>query len=203
MKTKTPNLKFYKGKSGKHRWRLKHGNGKVLSASSQGFTRRAGAIRNFVSTRIAMNAIMVNLFRGARGAAAVAAAAIVLIGCAHQLDRGADPLVVRVEQASTTGKAAFDLVLNIDHADRGFWRTNAPAFHQFCAWLREPQMTTATVNSTPVTLPRCSAMLWSLDQTKIAYKHGLESSNRLWTALLLVNETAKQAEAWRTITKGK
>lgn len=118
------------------------------------------------------------------------------LGCAH-LAPGADPLVVRVEQTQTTAKGAFDLVLKFDHANRPYWRTNAPAFHDFCEWLRVPTTTTAGVS-----LPRCSAMLWTLDSVKVAYKAGSASSNALVTALATVTEAANQANAWLTITKG-
>lgn len=113
-----------------------------------------------------------------------------LYGCAP-LQPGADPLVVRVEQTQTTAKGAFDLVLNVDQANREFYRTNAAAFHSFCEWLRVP---------TPVSgggvLPRASAMLWTLDAEKLAYKAGSASSNNLVLVWTMVQTNVTQAQTW-------
>lgn len=117
--------------------------------------------------------------------------------CKH-LDSGADPLVVRVEQVQTTAKGAFDLVLNIDNANRNFYRTNVAGFHNFCEWLRVP-----TPTSDGGTLPRASAMLWSLDAEKLAYKTGTATSNSVVTALNVVIETANQATVWAQAVKIK
>ena len=114
------------------------------------------------------------------------------LGCAS-LAPGADPIVVRTEQAETTAKSTFDLVLNVDQADRGFWRTNAPAFHGFCEWLRVP--TPAGTNI----LPRCSAMIWSADMVKQSYKAGAASSNTLYTVVVTLESAITQACAWTTI----
>jgi hypothetical protein len=110
------------------------------------------------------------------------------------LQPGADPLIVRTEQTETIAKAAFDTVLNFDNSQRDFWRTNAPAFHQFCEWLRQPQ----TVEVTN-TLPRASAMLVSLDDVKLAYKSSTVSSNTLAEALATVQAAVGQAQSWMTI----
>src|SRR5688572_19337335 len=64
-----------------------------------------------------------------------------LSGCAS-IKPGNDPLVVNVERAETIAKSTFDLVLNVDHTDREFWKAKAPAFHDFCNWLRQPQIVT-------------------------------------------------------------
>lgn len=110
------------------------------------------------------------------------------------LDPGADPLVVRVEQASTLGKQTVQTLFNIDHADRGFWKTNAPAFHNFVNGLRQPQVIEGTN-----TLPRGYAILWSLQDVKNDYKLNRASSNQLWTALQTVQSVLNEAGPWLSI----
>lgn len=125
----------------------------------------------------------------------VAACTALFFGCAN-IQPGEDPLVVRCEQTEATAKASFDMVLNIDHADRGFWKTNAPAFHSFCEWLRQPQV----VNQTNE-LPRASAMIWSLNNVKVNYQIGRQTSNDVVTALLTLQGAVNEAQAWVTVTK--
>ena len=116
------------------------------------------------------------------------------IGCAT-LKPGADPLVVRTEQALTMGKSSFDLVVLFDHANRPFWATNAPAFHAFAEWLRQPQPVPEITN----TLPRAAAMLYSLDVIKRDYQASKASSNYLWSALVTFESAANQASAWLVV----
>ena len=42
-------LTFYKDKKGEHRWRLKAGNKKIILASSEGFSSKQNAEKNFIS----------------------------------------------------------------------------------------------------------------------------------------------------------
>lgn len=121
-----------------------------------------------------------------------------LPGCAH-LQPGADPLIVRTEQLQTVATSSFDLVLQTDQLDRGFWSTKAPAFHNFCEWLRQPQSVPGLANP----LQRDLAMLWNLDQVKLAYKSSKVSSNALLEAIATVESAANQAAAWITITTNK
>lgn len=107
---------------------------------------------------------------------------------------GNDPLVVRAEQVQAGAIASFDLVLNVDQANRGFWRTNAPGFHQFCEWLRAPQV----VNITN-TAPRGVALVLSLQQVKADYKAARASSNLLAVAMGTLSSAVNQAQAWLTI----
>jgi hypothetical protein len=127
----------------------------------------------------------------------IALAEICFLGCVA-LEKGADPLVVRVEQTETTAKATFDLILKVDHLDRGFWRTNAPAFHNFCEWLRQPQPVWKTN-----TLPRASAMLAGVNDIKLEYKAARASSNAVMTALATLQETLNQASAWSAIVTNR
>jgi regulator of protease activity HflC (stomatin/prohibitin superfamily) len=120
----------------------------------------------------------------------VVAVLVWVSGCA-QLRPGQDPLVVRAEQVEATAKATFDLVLNIDHSDRGFWRTNAPAFHSFCEWLRQPQIVWVTN-----VLPRASAMIANLDNVKQDYVWARQGSNALITALVVLQSASTEAGGW-------
>jgi hypothetical protein len=113
-----------------------------------------------------------------------------ILGCVP-LQPGADPLIVRCEQAETIAKTSFDGVLSIDNSQRDFYRTSAPAFHNFCEWLRQPQ----TVEVTN-TLPRATAMIVSLDDVKLAYKGARASSNDVWIALQTLTSAMGQANAW-------
>lgn len=120
-----------------------------------------------------------------------------LIGCGT-LQKGEDPLVVRAEQTAALSKSTFDLVLRVDHLDRGFWRTNAPAFHNFCEWLRQPQPIWKTN-----TLPRASAMIAGLNNVKLEYKAARASSNDVLTALLTVQSALNEASAWSAIVTNR
>lgn len=123
-----------------------------------------------------------------------------LVACAH-LQPGADPLVVRVEQGLTGAKATFDMVLHVDNADRGFWRTNAPAFHNFCSWLRTPMPYTAPDFLTFTNMPRASLMQLNVQDLKLAYKASRTSgnSNALWTAWTVLDTSLNQASSWQLI----
>lgn len=116
-----------------------------------------------------------------------------VFGCAA-LQPGQDPIVVRCEQLETTAQGGFDLVLNIDNANRALVATNIPAFHGFCEWLRQPQTVEITNR-----LPRASAMLVSLDDIKLAYKASTISSNSLIEAMATVQATLNQAQSWATV----
>lgn len=118
-----------------------------------------------------------------------------LAGCAH-LAPGADPLVVRVEQSEQSAKATFDLLLSTDNANRPFWATNAPQFHQLCEWFRQPQPVSPIGTNAPGRLPRAAAIIWSLDSIKQDYKAGRSSSNAVMSALILLNSSAAQAATW-------
>ena len=120
-----------------------------------------------------------------------------LVGCAH-IQPGNDPLVVNVERAETMAKTSFDQVLAIDNSQRAFYASNAPAFHQFCEKLRQPQSVAdiTSTNGAFVTLPRCSAMLLSLDNVKLEYKAGRAGSNEVNTVLLTVTGALSEATTW-------
>nr|WP_294577598.1 hypothetical protein [uncultured Rhodopila sp.] len=124
-----------------------------------------------------------------------------LIGCAS-LAPGADPLVVRVEQTETMGQTAMDLVVKVEAANLGFWRTNAPGFVTFAEWLKQPQTVDGTYGTygTNVTLPRGLALVWSLDQVKQAYEAGRAGSNDVVTAMTALAAATTQAQSWLMVT---
>lgn len=117
-----------------------------------------------------------------------------VVGCAT-LAPGADPFVVRVEQSQTMADVTFDFVLHIDQADRGFWRTNAPAFHNFCSWLRTP------VPYSTTNLPRVIALQVNVADLKGAYKTGRTAgnSNALYSAWAVLSAAVGQANSWSNI----
>lgn len=111
-------------------------------------------------------------------------------GCAH-LDPGANALVVRAEQTEVVALATFDLVLGIDNASRDFYKTNAPAFHAFCEWLRRPVSTGGTN-----TLPASLAMVQNLNNVKQAYVRSQVSSNVLASVIGVLSSSVEQAGQW-------
>lgn len=119
-------------------------------------------------------------------------AAVLLAGCAS-IEPGADPLIVNTERAETIAKGSFDLVAQVDNTDRGFWRTNAPAFHNFVEWLRKPE------TNDDVVLPRGLALIWKADDLKLRYKSGRANSNDLSAAVIELSTASDQAGAWLTI----
>lgn len=119
------------------------------------------------------------------------------VGCATNLQPGADPLTVRVEQGETIGLASFNFVVNFDDSDRGFWRTNAPAFHDFAEWLRTP------IQSHGQTQRRGLAMLNEVDSAKVEYQNDHSKSNALLIVFSALTQASEQAQAWRTIVTTK
>ncbi len=75
--------------------------------------------------------------------------------------------------------------------------TNAPAFHQFCEWLRQPQTVADSYGTN--TLPRGLAMLMSVDDIKNDYEASRASSNALLEALATLQSTANQASSWSSV----
>lgn len=134
---------------------------------------------------------------------AIAAAAVLVTGCAGKLDPGADPLIVSIERTQTFSEGGFDLVINLDHADRGFWRTNAPAFHQFAEYLREKLPVTNVPGRT--NLQRYLLAQWQLDQAKLAYRatKSAATSNEMVAARIVLQDLSNQTAAWLTIVTNK
>jgi uncharacterized protein YegP (UPF0339 family) len=59
-----PTVEIYQSASFDWRWRVKHGNGKILTASSEGFFDKSGAKRNLKRVKAAFAAITVALVAG-------------------------------------------------------------------------------------------------------------------------------------------
>ena len=117
-----------------------------------------------------------------------------IVGCAA-LKPGADPLVVRVEQAQSAASPTFDMVLRLDNAERDWWKTNAPAFHTWCEWLR---------TSTPyqgTNIARCLVMQFNVDDLKQSYKANKTAggSNALYTAFGTLSTALSQSSSWINI----
>lgn len=120
--------------------------------------------------------------------------AMILVGCAV-LKSGSDPLVVRTEQALTLANGTFDFVLHTEHVNRSFWQTNAPAFANFCDWLRTP------VPYGGSNVARCVEMQLNVDDLKLAYKASktASNSNALFSAWSTLNAAVSQAGSWSNI----
>jgi len=119
------------------------------------------------------------------------------LGCAA-IKPGNDPIVVRTEQFLRASQDTFLLSLRYDQMDRGFWKTNAPAFHNYCEILRKP-----TAYGTRTNLPQYRVMLLSLNDVKGDYKSGKATSNELFTALSVLQGLQKQGSAWLTIVTNR
>lgn len=114
-------------------------------------------------------------------------------GCAA-LAPGADPIVVRAEQAQTGANATFETFLKIDDADRAFYASNAAPLHAFAEYLRQP----VAVNGTNV--PRDIGFLLSLDAVKQSYKAGKASSNDVVVAISVLETALTQTSQWISTT---
>jgi len=128
--------------------------------------------------------------------AAVAFIALPLLpGCAT-LDPNADPFVVRTEQVQKQADATFDFLLGVDNADRGFWRTNAPALHNFCEYLRTPIAVSPTHNS-----PRILAIERNVQDLKVQYKanRSAGNSNLLYQISSELSLLVLQGNSWSNI----
>lgn len=124
-------------------------------------------------------------------------AGALLSGCAT-VQPSNDVLVVRTEQTLTVAEGTFLFTLQVDNSDRGFWRTNAPAFHRFAEDLRTPTSYHGTN-----TLPRWRVGLLSVNDVKTDYKASKASSNALATALATLTSLQGQALAWLTIVTNR
>lgn len=120
-----------------------------------------------------------------------------LCGCA-KLQPGADPIVVRAEQSLTAAQGTFQFVLRTDELDRGFWRTNAPGFHNFAEGLRVPTRYQVTN-----TLPRYRVYLLMADDVKQDYKLGRASSNALAAVLSGLESLQRQSAAWLNVVTNR
>lgn len=116
---------------------------------------------------------------------------LLLVGGCATIGPGNDPLVVETERVLTVSQGTFELVTTVDDANRQFWKTNAPPFHEFVEWLR----TKVTLNETNI-MRRGPAMLQSLNNVKLEYKQHKASSNAVYTALATVQSALNEAQTW-------
>ena len=98
-------------------------------------------------------------------------------------------------QTLTGASATFDFVLAIDNADRGFWKTNAAAFHKFCEGLRAP----VAYNGTNV--PACVPAQLNADDLKLSYQASKSAgnSNALYSAWSVLSTLLTQTGSWSNI----
>lgn len=118
------------------------------------------------------------------------ALALFIGGCAT-VSPTANQLVVRCEQSQTVTFSTFDAVVHLDDSNRAFWKTNAPEFHAFAEWLRQPVVLNATN-----TLPRGAAIIWSVDQTKLTYKQTLTGKDQLVASLAAMETALREAQTY-------
>src|ERR1051326_1289997 len=109
------------------------------------------------------------------------------VGCAP-LQPGADPLLVRTEQIEKAAASTFDFLLNIDDANRDFYRTNAPQFHAAMEKLREKEDFHGT------NYPRSIAVVLRLNEVKTAYRTDRSNSNFLATAVTGLEATVAEVQ---------
>lgn len=117
-----------------------------------------------------------------------------MAGCAHT-QPGNDPIIVNAERAQTIAGPTFDLVLETDNANRPLWKKQIPAFHDFCEWLRQPQIA-QLADGTPTNVQRAIAMQLNLDKVKLDYKASKVCSNAVLEAVAALQSIETQANAW-------
>lgn len=119
---------------------------------------------------------------------------LVVMGC-RTLQPGADPFVVRTEQALKTADSTFNFVFRVEDSNYTFWQQNSPKFVEFCEKLKVPTQYQVE------TLPLASVMILQVNDLKNAYKANktASGSNALYTALLTLQSAATQATAWSNI----
>ncbi len=111
-----------------------------------------------------------------------------LFGCAA-IQPGADPLIVRAEQAEQIADSTFSLFLHLEYENRERIQS-VPQIHSYAEWLREPQPVHGT------NMPRAVALVFSLNDVKAAYRANAANSNLLVTATSTLTEALKQAADW-------
>lgn len=126
----------------------------------------------------------------------VIASALLWVGC-NTVQPGSDPILVRTQQVETASKSTFELLMKIDSIDRGFWRTNAPAFHNFVEDLR----TLTPYKGKEVR--RWRAALLDVNDVKLAYQQGKADSNALFSVTYALETALNKANAWITIVTNR
>ena len=122
-----------------------------------------------------------------------AASLLFCSGCVA-LAPGARPEVVRTEQSLAVANATFNGVVHVDQSNRPYFRTNAPGFHAFAEWLRQPVTLPPLTNAEP----RGIAIIRSANAVKNTYKSQPTTNNyaALITSLATVEAATAQAQSW-------
>lgn len=107
-------------------------------------------------------------------------------GCSH-LDANADPLIVRAEQTESIADSTFSLFLHLEDQNHALVKTKAPAVTDFAEWLR------TLTPAHGIQVPRASALIYSLNDVKAAYRANKTNSDLLITATATLTEALNQA----------
>lgn len=128
---------------------------------------------------------------------ALCAASLLFTGCAS-IASGNRAVVVRAEQSISLANATLDSAVHIDDANRSWSMSHAPAFHQFCEWLRAPVVMLPLTNS----LPRGLAIVASADAVKETYKRTNNTNDYalLISSLAVVESATAQAQKFIAAT---
>lgn len=116
-----------------------------------------------------------------------------LCGCAS-LQPGADPVVVRAQQAEQVAFATFDTYLRLVHQHESRVRATVPAALEFAEWLREKR---------PDGQPRGLAMVQSLGDVRRAYAahRTPEKKASLTSAIALLQATVAETQKHLALVK--
>ena len=129
---------------------------------------------------------------------ALGLAALMFTGCAA-IEPGQRAVVVRAEQSLSIADATFDTAVHIDAANRSFYKTNAPAFHEFCQWLRTPSIIAPLTNAEP----RGVALVRSANAVKNRYKAsgGTNDYAALINSLAIIESATAEAQKFILATQ--
>ena len=128
---------------------------------------------------------------------ALCAVSLLFTGCAS-IASGNRAVVVRAEQSISLANATLDSAVHIDDANRLWSMSHAPAFHQFCEWLRAPVVMLPLTNS----LPRGLAIVASADAVKETYKRTNNTNDYalLISSLAVLESATSQAQKFIAAT---
>jgi hypothetical protein len=117
-----------------------------------------------------------------------------IYGCST-IQTGADPLIVNAERLQSSIGSTFDTVLAVEYSNPGFWKTNTPAFYQFCEELKAPVAYVSPEYGT-TNLPKILAAQLQLDDAKKAYEASASQSNALFSAEAVLQSLLASSTQW-------
>lgn len=107
---------------------------------------------------------------------------------------GADPIEVRAEQTIAVASDTFDELLKLEYQNVELVRSNAPAVHRFCEYMRQPVVLGTN------TWPRDIAIIESATTVRKVYKANRNAANRASLISGLATVEASLAEAQKYMT---